>query len=51
MEVPSFEGSLKPKNLFDWIGVMEKYFDWEEMEDPKQVKFAYIKLKGHTSLW
>lgn len=51
LEVPSFKGSLKLKDLFDWVGVMEKYFDWEEMEDPKRVKFACTKLKGHVTLW
>ena len=50
MEVPSFEGSLKLEELLDWIGAQKKYFDWEEMEDPKRMKFASTKLKGHATL-
>lgn len=50
MEVLSFGGSLKPKELLDWIRDIEKYFDWEEMEDPKRVKFMSTKLKGYTTL-
>ena len=30
---------------------MEKYFDMEHIEDPKMVKVACLKLKGHASLW
>ena len=30
---------------------MEKYFYIEHIEDPKRVKFFFLKLKGHASLW
>eukprot|EP00253_Pinus_taeda_P021287 PITA_21287 len=30
---------------------MEKFFDYEELEDEKKVKFAVTKLKGHATLW
>eukprot|EP00253_Pinus_taeda_P020545 PITA_20545 len=30
---------------------MEKFFDYEETEDEKKVKFAVTKLKGHAALW
>ena len=30
---------------------MEKFFDYEEMEEEKKVKFAIMKLKGHATLW
>eukprot|EP00253_Pinus_taeda_P023337 PITA_23337 len=30
---------------------MEKFFDYEEMEDEKKVKFAVTKLVGHAALW
>lgn len=51
MEVMSFKKSLKPKDLLDWVGALEKYFNWEEMEDTKRVKFVRTKLKGHETLW
>lgn len=35
----------------DWINGMEKFFDYEEMEDEKKVKFAVTKLVGHAALW
>ena len=30
---------------------MDKFFDYEEMEEGKRVKFAVKKLKGHATLW
>eukprot|EP00253_Pinus_taeda_P019746 PITA_19746 len=30
---------------------MEKFFDYEEMEEEKKVKFAVTKLVGHATLW
>eukprot|EP00253_Pinus_taeda_P027252 PITA_27252 len=30
---------------------MEKFFDYEETEDEKKVKFAITKLKGHAAIW
>jgi len=29
---------------------MEKFFDYEEIEEGKKVKFAVTKLKGHATL-
>ena len=30
---------------------MEKFFDHEETENEKKVKFVVTKLKGHAALW
>ena len=49
--VPIYQGGLNPEELMNWINNMEKFFDYEEMEDEKKVKFAVRKLKGHAMLW
>jgi len=49
--VPVYQGGLNPEELIDWINNMEKFFDYEETEDEKKVKFAVTKLKGHATLW
>lgn len=51
VEVSCFGGSLKPKELVDWIRKMEKFFDWDEVTDPHRVKFACTNLRGHAALW
>ena len=30
---------------------MEKFFDYEEMEEERKVKFVVTKLKRHVALW
>ncbi|MCQ8811516.1 hypothetical protein NQU36_26265, partial [Escherichia coli] len=42
---------MNPEELIEWINNMEKFFDYEETEDEKKVKFAVTKLKGHATLW
>ena len=50
-EISIYQGSLNPEELIDWINDMEKFFDYEEMEEEKKVKFVVTKLKGHATLW
>lgn len=30
---------------------MDKFFDYDEMDEERKVKFAVTRLKGHASLW
>ena len=53
---PRLEGlvytvGLNLEELIDWINDMDKFFDYEEMEEGKRVKFVVTKLKGHATLW
>ena len=43
--------SLNPKELLDWIGEMEKFFEFEYIRDPRRVRFSSTKLRSHASLW
>lgn len=45
------QGSLNIEELVDWINDMENFFDYEEIEEEKKVKFVVTKLKAHASLW
>lgn len=51
VEAPCFGGSLDPEYLLDWVGDLEKYFKWEEIEDPRRVKFSCTRRKGHVGRW
>jgi len=50
-ELPTYDGSLSADVLLDWLSEVNKYFEFEETSEDKQVKFAATKLKGHASLW
>ena len=49
-EVPMYEGNLNVEELMEWINALIKYFDFEEIEDKKKVKYATTRLKGHASI-
>ena len=40
MEVSNFSGTLNPKDLIDWIGEFEDYFELEDIEDLLRVRIA-----------
>ena len=46
-----YEWSLNGEKLMDWISSLDKYFDYEEVDDKKKVKFAVTRLKGHAAIW
>ena len=39
------------ERLIDSIGELDRYFDYEEVEEDKKVKLDVTRLKGHTTLW
>ena len=47
----TYDGNLSAEGLIDWIGELDKYFDYEEVEEDKKVKLVITHLKGHTALW
>jgi DNA-binding transcriptional regulator WhiA len=46
-----YEGNLEVQELLDWVCAMEKYFDYENIEDDNMVKHAVTRLKSHATLW
>jgi hypothetical protein len=51
MDIPVYEGNLDVEDLLDWIRTLDKYFDYEEVEEDKKVKHVVTRLKGHATLW
>jgi hypothetical protein len=51
MEIPMYERNLDVEELLDRIRALDKYFDYEDVEEDKKVKHAITRLKGHASLW
>jgi hypothetical protein len=42
---------LDVEELLDWFRVLDRYFDYEDIEEEKKVKYAVTRLKGHVVLW
>jgi hypothetical protein len=51
IDIPMYEGNLYAEELLDWIRSMEKYFDYEDIDEEKKVKHDVTILKGHATLW
>jgi hypothetical protein len=51
MYIPMYEGNLDAKELLDWIRSMDKYFDYEDVDEGRKVRHAVTRLKGHATLW
>jgi hypothetical protein len=49
-EVPMYEGNLNDVELIDWINVMDKHFEYENMFDDKNVLEHQALMVHHTSL-
>jgi hypothetical protein len=49
--IPMYEGNLDVEELLDWFRALDKYFDYEDIEEEKKVKHVVTRLKGHASLW
>jgi hypothetical protein len=45
MEVPMYEGNLNVEELLDWINAMDKYFDYEDIDEENKVKHVVTRLK------
>jgi hypothetical protein len=51
MDIPMYEGNLDVEDLLEWFRYLDKYFDYEDIEEDKKVKHVVTRLKGHASLW
>jgi hypothetical protein len=51
IDIPMYEGNLDVEELFDWIQEMDKYFEYEYVDEEKKVKHIVSRLKGHATLW
>jgi hypothetical protein len=51
MEILVYEGNLYVEELLDWIRALDKYFDYEDVEEDTKAKHAITRIKGHATLW
>jgi hypothetical protein len=49
IDIPMYEGNLDVEELLDWIRSMEKYFDYEDVDEEKKVRHLLTRLKGHAT--
>ena len=47
----TYVGSLIVEHLIDWITELDKYFEYNEIEEDKRDRLVVTRLRGHASLW
>jgi hypothetical protein len=45
INIPMYEGNLDVEELLDWIRAMDKYFDYEYVDEEENVKHTVTRLK------
>jgi hypothetical protein len=45
MKVPMYEGELNVEELLDWINAMDKYFNYEDINDKNKVMNFVTRMK------
>ena len=42
LDFPTYEGSLVMEHLINWISELDNYFEYDEVEEDKRVRFALV---------
>jgi hypothetical protein len=51
IEVPMYEGNLDVEELLNWVRSMDKYSNYEDIDEEKRMRHVVTRLKGHAALW
>jgi len=51
LDIPEFDGSMKPEVFLEWLQRIERIFDYKDYDDRKRFKVAVLKLTGYANLW
>ncbi|CAN1240497.1 hypothetical protein LINGRAPRIM_LOCUS2759 [Linum grandiflorum] len=51
VEIPTFDGSLKPEEFIDWLSQVEEILDFKEVPERRRVSLVTIRLHGRAQAW
>ncbi|CAL1382844.1 unnamed protein product [Linum trigynum] len=46
VEIPQFDGSMKPEEVIDWLSQVEEILDFKEVPDDRRVSLVTTRLHG-----
>ena len=49
IDVLTFNGCHDPQFFLDWTLQLDGHFTWDELNEPRKLKFAAIKLSNQAS--
>ncbi|WOH04343.1 hypothetical protein DCAR_0623752 [Daucus carota subsp. sativus] len=51
VEIPTFDGSLKPEEFVDWLSQVDEILDFKNVPDDRCVSLVAIRLRGRAQAW
>lgn len=51
VEIPQFDGSLKPEEFIDWLSQVEEILEFKEVPEGRRVALVTIRLHGRAQAW
>ena len=51
IEISTFNGNLSIEEFLDWLAECEKFFEYAEIAEARQVKIMVWRLKGSVVVW
>ena len=47
----TYDGILNAEELIECINTLNKYFDYDDVNEAKKVKFFLTRMREHASIW
>ncbi|KAF8396095.1 hypothetical protein HHK36_017707 [Tetracentron sinense] len=51
VDLLEFDGGLLPEKFLEWISAVEKFFEWKELPDDKNLCLVATRLRCYASIW
>jgi len=51
MDILIFNSSVHTEEFLEWLGEVDRFFDYMDIDDDQQVRLVVLRFKGLTDAW